>query len=197
MLDQRRHQRIRFRNPPPISIGFGGKIGQGSIENISLSGLMLRTTMSLEIGKQAGCEFSLFGSPLVDVPVTVVSKVGDMFGARFQTGPINQIMLEDALGAAMLSGEASTLGVYEVNGRKTMRIAGGLNGGLRNDFMHMLTRVGVDEIDVSAVTAIDQAGLALCVVAFERHGAALGARSTCFELAMKEAGLSGNPSGPT
>ena len=189
MLDQRRHQRIRFRNPPPISIGFGGKIGQGSIENISLSGLMLRTSMSLEIGKQAGCEFSLFGSPLVDVPVTVVSKVGDMFGARFQTGPINQVMLEDALSAAMLSGEASTLGVYEVNGRKTMRIAGGLNGGLRNDFMHMVTRVGVDEIDVSSVTAVDQAGLALCLVAVERHGAVMAARSECFDQAWREVGI--------
>jgi hypothetical protein len=192
MLDQRRHQRIRFRNPPPISVGFNGVVGVGCIENISLSGLMFRTGMVLEIGKLAGCEFSLFGSPPIDVPITVVSKVGDMFGARFQTGPINQVVLEDALSAAMLSGEASTLGVYEINGRKVMRIAGGLNGGLRSDFMHMLTRVGVDEIDVAAVTAIDQAGLALCLIAVEKHQVSLGDQSTCFVEAWQ--GVS--PGGP-
>lgn len=187
MLDQRRHQRIRFSTPPPISIGFGGVVGQGSIENISLSGLMVRTEMMLEIGKYAGCEFSLFGSPVIDVPVAVVSKVGDLFGARFQTGPINQIMIEDAVGAAMSSGEASVLGVHELGGRKVMRIGGGLNGGLRNDFMHALTRVGVDEIDVSAVTAVDQAGLALCLVAVTRHNVEMGRQSACFATAWQTA----------
>ena len=45
MLDQRRHQRIRFGNLPKVSIGFGGAIGEGLIENLSLSGLMVRTDM--------------------------------------------------------------------------------------------------------------------------------------------------------
>jgi len=194
MLDQRRHQRIRFSSPPPISIGFGGVVGQGCIENISLSGLMVRTDMVLEIGKYAGCEFSLFGSPLIDVPIVVVSKVGDLFGARFQTGPINQVMIEDAVSAAMANGEASVLGVHEIGGRKVMRIAGGLNGGLRNDFMHALTRVGVDEIDASGVTAVDQAGLALCLVALSRHAVDMGAQSECFAAAWQTA-LAGGAKG--
>lgn len=61
-----------------------------------------------------------------------------------------------------------------------MRIAGGLFGTLRSDFMHSLTRVGVDGIDVSEVTAIDQAGPALCLLAQSRYGAGIGRQSECF-----------------
>lgn len=187
MLDQRRHQRIRFGSPPTVRIGFGGSIGEGAIENLSLSGLMLRTGLALEIGRTAGCEFSLFGSPVIDVPATVVSRVGDMFGARFQTGPINQVLIEDAINAALARGLASILSVHELGGRKVMRITGGLNGTLRNDFMHALTRVGVDEIDVDGVTTVDQAGLALCLVATGRHGVVVGAQSACFAEAWQQA----------
>lgn len=180
MLDQRRHQRIRFGEPPRIDIGFGGRIGEGAIENLSLSGVMLKTDMALEIGRTVGCEFSLFGSPVIDVPAVVVSRVGDLFGARFQVGPINQILIEDALSSALAVGQASILSVHELAGRKVMRITGGLNGSLRNDIMHALTRVGVKELDVEAVTAVDQSGLALCLVATTRHGVEIGAQSACF-----------------
>lgn len=153
MLDQRRHQRIRFCSPPTIKIGYGGTIGEGVIENLSLSGVMLRTSMALDIGRTAGCEFSLFDSPVIDVPAAVVSRVGNLFGARFQKGPINQILIEDAINAALTVGQASIFSVHELGGRKVMRVMGGLNGTLRNDFMHALTRVGVNEIDVESVTA--------------------------------------------
>jgi hypothetical protein len=187
MLDQRRHQRIRFGNLPKISIGFGGAIGDGLIENLSLSGLMVRTEMPLEISHNIGCEFRVFGSPTIDVPATVVSRVGDLFGVRFQTGPINQILIEDAINSALASGNASILSVRELGGKKIMRISGGLGNALRNDFMHALTRVGVDEIDLEGVTFVDQAGLALCLVASNRHGVKLGGQSPCFATAWKEA----------
>lgn len=185
MLDQRRHQRIRFGAPPRVTIGYGGAIGEGVIENLSLSGLMVRTALALDIGHTMGCEFSIFGSPMIDVPASVVSRVGDMFGGRFQTGPINQILIEDAINAALASGKASILSVHELAGRKVMRIVGGLNGSLRNDFMHAMTRVGVDEIDLAEVTAVDQAGLALCLVGINRHDARIGAQSECFAGAWK------------
>ncbi len=180
MLDQRRHQRIRFSSPPEVTIGHGGAVGRGEIENLSLSGLMLRTDLPLTIGHTAGSEFSVFGSPVIDVPATVVSRVGNLFGARFQTGPINQILIEDAIDGALASGKASILSVHELGGKKVMRIVGGLVGSLRNDFMHALTRVGVNEIDLAGVTAVEQAGLALCMVATNRHGAQLGERSAVF-----------------
>lgn len=185
MIEQRRHQRIRFGAPPPVRIGYGGVAGDGVIENLSMSGLMLRTTMQLDIAHSIGCEFSLFGAPLMDVEVTVVSRVGDMYGARFQIGLINQVLIEDAIKRALAEGKASILSVHDLGGRKVMRVAGGLNGTLRNDFMHALTRVGVDEIDLEKVTLVDQAGLALCLVATERHGAIIGSRSDCFDGAWK------------
>lgn len=187
MQEQRRHQRIRFGVPPPVTIGFGGVMGEGAIENLSLSGMMFSTEMVLEIGHIAGCEFSLFGSPVIDVPASIVSRVGNIFGARFQTGPINQIVIEDAINMALAEGQASILSVHELGGKKVMRISGGLNGALRNDFMHALTRVGVNEIDVAAVTVVDQAGLALCLVAVARHGVEIGAQSECFIEAWKQA----------
>ncbi len=187
MLEQRRHQRIRFGLLPTVKIGFGGAVGQGLIENLSLSGLMVRTDMPLEISRNVGCEFKLFGSPLIDVPAGVVSRVGNLFGMRFQPGPINQVVIDDAIGAALAAGHASILAVRESGGRKIMRITGGLTGSLRSDFMHALTRVGVDELDVEGVTLVDQAGLALCVVATTRHRVTVGDQSQCFAEAWERA----------
>jgi len=172
---------------PKVKIGFGGAIGEGLIENLSLSGLMVRTDMPLEISHNIGCEFRIFGSALIDVPAAVISRVGNVFGIRFQTGPINQILIEDAINSALASGNASILNVRELGGKKIMRITGGLGGSLRNDFMHALTRVGVDEIDLEGVTLVDQAGLALCLVASNRHGVTLGAQSPCFAEAWRQA----------
>jgi hypothetical protein len=195
-FEQRRHQRIRFADPPAIKIGYGGRIGEGLIINLSLAGLMVRTDMELEIGRTAGCEFSLFGSPVIDVPANVVSRVGDLFGGRFQTGPINQVVIDDAINGALAKGQASILSVNELAGRKLIRISGGLNGTLQGDFMHALTRVGIDEIDVSGVTLVDQAGLALCLVATTRHGVVIGAQSECFAVAWKQAlAAPGKPDG--
>ena len=197
MIEQRRHQRIRFGEPPVVRIGYGGQMGDGFIENLSMSGLMLRCGMQLAIGRSIGCEFSLFGSPVVDMPVTVVSRVGDLFGARFQPGLISQILIEDGIKSTLASGQGAILSVNELAGRKVMRITGGLSGALRNDFMHALTRVGVDEVDVGAVTSVDQAGLALCLVATGRHGAIMGAQSDCFAGAWKQAlAMPGNLESP-
>lgn len=185
MQEKRRHQRIRFGQPPAISIGYDGEIGSGSIENLSLSGLMLRTGMPLKVGHRIGCEFSIFGSPVIDIPALVMSCVGDLYGARFEPGPIGRILIEDAIAAALETGDASILNMHEVAGRKIMRIAGGLNASLRNDFMYSLTRMGVDEIDVGAVTAVDADGLALCLEAQGRYGVGIGERSPCFAEAWR------------
>ena len=90
-------------------------------------------------------------------------------GARFQAGPISEWLIQEAIDAALVSGKASILSINDVQGRKVMRIAGGLNRGLRNDFMYNLERMGVAEIDLSAVTAIDEAGLELCHLAVDHY----------------------------
>ena len=92
-----------------------------------------------------------------------------------------------AVALPLASGKASILSVHELGGRKTMRITGGLCGILRSDFMHALTRMGVDEIDLEGVTAVEQAGLALCLVAANRHRVTIGAQSPCFAEAWAQA----------
>lgn len=186
MNEQRRHQRIRFKQPPRIRLGQSGRGGIGELHNLSLGGLMLRTRVALKVGEAFGCEFSVFGSPLIDMPAVVVSKVGDIYGARFEAGPISEVLIQDAINRAIASGNASILSIHDLQGRKVMRISGGLNDGLRNDFMHGLTRVGVAEIDLSGVTHIDSGGLALCAIAAEKYEVAMVRRSPCVEAVWDE-----------
>lgn len=187
MHEQRRHQRIRFGAAPTIRIGFGGAVCEGTIENLSLQGLMARCELPLEISRNIGCEFRVFGSQLVDIPATVVSRIGDMFGVRFLGGPLNQVLVDDAINGALASGKGAVLSVRETGGKKVMRIVGGLCGSLRSDVMHALTRVGIDEIDLAGVSVVEPAGIALCLVATSRYGATLGAMSPCVAAAWKQA----------
>ena len=183
MHEQRRHQRIRFNEAPVVKLGFLGRRGRGRLENLSLGGLMVRTDLPLVVGASFGCEFSLFGSPLIDMPAQVVSRIGDLYGARFQAGPISQLLIQDAIAAALASGKASILSTHDLQGRKVMRIAGSFDDGLRNDFMHALTRMGVAEIDLSGVTSIDPASLALCRIATEQYAVSIDKRSPCVDAA--------------
>lgn len=185
MLEQRRYQRIRFGTAPSVRIGFNGVVGEGTIENLSLMGMMARSAVPLEVGRNIGLEFQIPGSVRIDVSATVVSRVGALVGVRFLSGPLNLILVEDAITAALTQGLASVLTLHELSGRKVMRISGGLLGNLRNDFMHALTRVGVDEIDLSGITSVEQAGLGLCMIATSRYGVTLGERSTCFDEAWR------------
>lgn len=169
-----------------MTIGYGGTAGKGSIENLSLSGLMLRTGMELQIGQHIGCEFSLFGAASIDLPARVVNRVGDLYGVRFEHGPISRVLVDDAIATALAAGDASIVSLHEIGGSKVMRIAGGLKGALQNDVMYSLTRVGVDEIDVSEVTTVDRAGLDLCLLAQARYGARIGRQSECFAKAWRE-----------
>lgn len=181
-LEQRRHQRVRFGHPPPVVLGSAGWFGEANIENLSLSGLMIRCTQPVTIGQILGCEFSVAGAPLVDLPIQVVSRLGDVFGARFMAGPLSQILIEETLLAVMENGLASLLTVHDRSGQKVMRILGGLNAALHNDFMHALTRMAVVEIDLAGVSRVDAAGLTLCRLALQQ-GVTLGAQSPVFTAA--------------
>lgn len=182
-MEQRRHQRVRFKIPPLVHLGQNGKHGQGELQNLSLGGLMLRTDVLLTIGEPVGCEFSVFGSPVIDLPIFAVSKIGDVYGARFQAGPLSSLLLQQAIDTAIGAGKASILTINELDGRKVMRITGGLNAALHNDFMHGLTRVGVVEIDLSRVTDVDNGGLALCRIAAEKYEVPIVRRAPCVEAA--------------
>ncbi len=169
MKEQRRHQRIRFNTLPKVRIGQFGIAGTGELENLSLGGLMLRTDLPLKIGEACGCEFVVCESPLIDMSAIVVSKIGDLYGARFQVGPISEWLIQEAMNDALSSGKASVLSINDRQGRKVMRVSGGLNRGLHNDFMHHLTRMGIDDLDLSEITDIDEAGIELCRIAVEDY----------------------------
>ena len=99
-------------------------------------------------------------------------------------GPISEALIQNAIDTALTTGQASVLSINDLQGRKVMRIAGGLNGGLRNDFMHSLTKMGVDEMDLSGVTEIDSAGLDLCRIAVEQHRVGIVRPSSCVRALM-------------
>lgn len=185
MQEQRRHQRIRFNNQPRVLIGQLGCSGLGSLENLSLGGMLLRTDLPLKVGEAFGCEFMVFDSPLIDLSAQVVNKIGDRYGVRFVAGPVSELLIGQAIANALAMGKASVLSINELGGRKVMRVVGGLNDGLRNDFMHGLTKVGVDDLDLSAVSNVDTAGLALCRIAVEQYQARIVSQSSCIETMMK------------
>lgn len=187
MKEQRRHQRVRFDSPPLVRLGQFGLIGMGKLENLSLGGLMLRTELPLRVGEVFGCEFAVFGAALIDLSAVVVSRVGNLFSARFQAGPISEQLIQEVIAYALDSGKASVLSINEFNGRRVMRVTGGLNGSLQSDFMHGLVKVGVDEIDLSGVTEVDAAGLELCRVAEAEHHVELVRLSACVARAMGDA----------
>lgn len=187
MNEQRRHRRIRFAHPPTVLIGQRGRMGEGELHNLSLGGLMIRTSLPLATGETFGCEFSVFGSPRIDMPAQVANRIGDLYGARFQAGPLSEVLIKEAIDNALADGEASILSIHDVNGGKQMRIAGGLNNSLASDFMHGLSRVGVREIDLSEVTAVDTAGMALCLIAVERYQVSFSSMSPCVRSAWLQA----------
>ncbi len=186
MREQRRHQRIRFSIPPRVRIGQSGLSGNGELENLSLGGLMLRTGLPLKVGEAFGCEFTVYDSPLIDMSAQVVSKIGDLYGARFRAGPISEWLIQEATDRALAAGKASILSINDLHGRKVMRIVGGMNEGLRSDLMHGLTRMGVDEMDLSGVTAIDSAGVELCRIAVNRHQVGIVNPSPCVQAVLRE-----------
>lgn len=186
MHEKRQYQRIRFNDPLPMKIGHPGGRAAGWMENLSLGGLMCRTELSLSVGESIGCEFRVFDSPLVDISASVASKVGDgLFGLRFQAGPMSQYLLQDAINGAIAQGKASILSIHDLQGRKVLRVVGGLTVASRNDFMHGVSRVGVAEIDLSEVTLIDPEGLNMCALAVARYGVLAERRSPCVENAWR------------
>ena len=183
MQEKRRHQRIRFGLPLSVQIGYDGCLDIGTLENLSLSGFMVRTSVPLVVGKKFGCEFSISGHSRIDAVAVTISSLGNLFGARFQEGPINDLLVRDAIEEAIANGSASSVSTHVVQGKRVLSVSGGLNATLENDFVYGLTKAGVEELDLSEVTCVDAAGIELCKKAMRNHGVSLGTQSPCFILA--------------
>lgn len=190
MLEQRRYPRIRFVVPQPIHVGRSGQRGRGTIENLSLTGLMLRSKLETKTGEPLGCEFSILGSPAIDLVSTVVSRLGDLTGVRFTPGPLSQVLISTIIDTAIGAGKAAVLSFHEAQGSKRMRVSGGLTTALRNDFLHGLHRMQINELDLSGVTLIDHDGAALCVEALNSGQLQLVGVAACVRAALAERGVS-------
>ena len=121
MSDRRKHQRIRFAHPPSVRIGYGGRAGEGRIENLSLSGLMLFSPFTLVVGHVVGCEFALGRWPRLDVAARVVSHVGEFYGLRIEPGLIAPFILDEAIPGQLASGQAATLSFHTLSGKITLK----------------------------------------------------------------------------
>ena len=184
MKERRRHQRIRFGVSPQVRLGQFGVSGSGQIESLSLGGMMLQCALPLRVGAPIGCEFELFASPLIDLSALVVGRIGQRYSVRFVAGPVSACLIEEAVERGLAAGQASVLSINEVHGRRVMRVAGGLTARLRDDFMHGLTRMRVDRLDLSGVTQIDADGMDLCRIAIEQYQAGIVRPSSCVRAVM-------------
>ncbi len=184
MQEKRRHQRVKCAGMSPFCIGVFGTEGKAELENISSSGLMMRSDLQLAIGRTVGVALALPNFPSLYASLTVVSRLGGLVGARFRAGPLNQVLI-DALIVEMLSrGVASAANVHEIGGRKILRVAGGLNESLTEDLIYFFERVGVDELDASEVTMVNVAGLTPCLERLREGKLVLRAGSPCFNQAV-------------
>lgn len=145
---------------------------------------MLQCALPLRVGAPIGCEFELFASPLIDLSALVVGRIGQRYSVRFAAGPVSACLIEEAVARGLAAGEASVLSINEVHGRRVMRVAGGLTARLRDDFMHGLTRMRVDRLDLAGVTQIDADGVDLCRVAIEQYQAGIVRPSSCVRAVM-------------
>ena len=186
MAEQRKHQRVRFVRDPSVRIRQGGTGSTGALENLSLGGLQLRCATPLALQASACVELRLPGSGLLELSVRIVSRVGECYGARFIPGPLSEALLRLAIQQGLANGQAASLAVKELGGRRVMHVVGCLGSKLGADFQFALN-AGVGEIDLSGVTAIDAAGIGLCRQAQQGGRASIVRPSACVRVALGEA----------
>lgn len=149
---------------------------------------MVETSLALTLGAHLGVALSPVGGAVIDLPATVVSRVGALYGLRFATGPWSRVALDDMVAGALAQGVACAASLHDIAGEKVLRVSGGLQPCLLPDLQHFLGRVGVDALDASGVTAIDPLALAPCVDALMR-GVRLSGASDLFAQAIRHISL--------
>ena len=186
MAEQRKHQRVRFVRDLGVRIRQGEASSKGSLENLSLGGLQLRCAARLAVQASACVELRLPGGGLIELSVRIVSRVGECYGARFIPGPLSEALLRLAIQRGVANGQAASLAVKALGGRRVMHVVGCLGSKLGADFQFALN-AGVGEIDLSGVTAIDAAGIGLCRQAQQGGRASIVRPSACVRVALGEA----------
>ena len=183
MAEQRRHQRIRFSEAVTVRVGQEGVAGEAALENLSLGGLLLRSSCALQMREMCGVEIEFPGQVRISLSVHLVNQVGERYGARFSPGPLSEALIRQAVREAVAAGRAASLSVKVQGGRRMMRVFGCLDNLLREDFLYAL-KAGVAEIDLSGVTVIDATGVELCRLAQDDRRAVIVRPSACVQAAL-------------
>ena len=187
MQERRRHQRVRCTHLPPFSIWAACGLGQGSLENLSISGVMLRTDLALRVGQPVGLAVGGLRGHAFETVASVVSRVGDLIGLRFRNAPLAMPHIEAIISDLLQRGEASAATLHDLGGQKTLRVCGGFTPAIDAELRHFVERVANGQLDVGEVTAVDPTTLAHCLPALLTGQIKLAAASPVFLKAYQEA----------
>lgn len=178
LREQRLHPRARLLNPVPVGIELGdGKSVQGEIVDISRTGAQLRMKMVLP-GRRLAGECSLAGEVLrFSGAVSNVRPVANCIGVRFDGGSDEAArLLAGAVDRVIAPGEdgsrplATMIRVLTWGDAPKVKVYGALTGHGWRDLLGAISLFKARAIDLSDAGAIDVGGIALCLMAWERHG---------------------------
>lgn len=159
------------------------------LENLSANGLMCRAGADFPVNQRLALSFCFEWSPPIELWAQVVSRVGALYGVRFDAAPLSEPLIQAMIGVALKRGDAASATVHDVGGRRVLRLMGGLWDSLAPDIAHFLARGGVDALDAQAVTAVETAGMAPCLEALASGQLELIAESTVFAQYRHTAGV--------
>lgn len=178
LREQRLHSRARFLSPVPVGIDLGGgKTIQGEIVDISRTGAQLRMKAVLP-GRRLAGEFTLAGETVrFSGEVSNVRPVANCVGVRFDGGTDDAArLLAGAVNRAIAPGEdggrplATMIRVLTWGDSPKVKVYGALTGHGWRDLLGAVSLFKARVIDLSDAGSIDVGGIALCLMAWERHG---------------------------
>lgn len=183
LREQRLHPRARFLNPGRVELEAGRGYAEGEIVDLSRTGAQVRLQTPLAPGRRVTGEFSLGSGvavPFAGIVVNLRDPRGNApgVGIRFDgpaAGEWNAV-IDDVIRKAIARGEdgralASMVQVITWGNSPKVKVYGALSGHGWRDLLGAVARFGAASLDLSDVTSIDPAGIALCMMASERHGA--------------------------
>lgn len=168
-MDRRQHPRTRFRFSVPVRIVGPRAHLEGQLLDISPAGACLELPQLAQWpgGDRLTCEFDLAGEAY-RVNALVLEALPGSLRLRFEEDAALQLALGEALGRLVREASGASQ-VVHASGR--LKVRGAFNIRDRKDVRAGLARFQAQSIDLSEVTAMDTAAMAMCFLAREEHGA--------------------------
>lgn len=174
--EQRLHPRARFLTPVPVDLQVAGARIEGEMIDISRAGAQVRAD-ALRPGQRLTGEFRLAGEAVAFAGVVVnVREAPRGVGIRFDVPSVEMAAaFAGAVERSIARGEnglslASMVRVLTWCDVPKVKVYGALTARGRRDLMGAVARCSAGAIDLSEASCIDVGGIALCLIAQERHG---------------------------